>query len=261
MSFAARPPSLRPSFVVLSLMIMTGAALSACAKERFTMSAAESSAVDVRQIFPDPRVASLAEAVADGDAVRVRELAADADLTARGDKGVTLLQWALLNRSVAGMKALLDAGADPSQPGIDGDTVVHLAAMANDPTYLQVLLAHGASPDASNGQTGATPLRAALMAERDEQFRALLAAGADPDRPDRTGNTPLHVAGQINEPARALDLLKAGADPQARNAQGATFQRYLFMTRSALLNADARREREAVEAWLGAHGIPIEDGR
>ena len=105
------------------------------------------------------------------------------------------------------------------------------------------------------------PLRAALMGERGEQFRALLAAGADPDLADRLGNTPLHVAGQINEPERALDLLNAGADPMARNAQGVTFQRYLFMTRAALLNAETRRSREAVEAWLTTHQIPLESAR
>ncbi len=226
------------------------------------MSAAEAmSVVDVDQIFADPRVAELAGVIAEGDIPRVRDLAAKVDLKARGDKNVTLLQWALLNRSLEGMNALLDAGADPSQAGMDGDTVVHFAAMANDPAYLNALLAHGAKPDCMNADTGATPLRSALMGERIDQFRALLAAGADPDHADRTGNTPLHVAGQINEPARALDLLIAGADPGARNAQGVTFQRYLFMTRAELLNTETRRDREAVEAWLKAHQIPLEGGR
>lgn len=215
-------------------------------------------AVDVRAVFADPRLAKLAEAVADGDAARVRTFAAGVDLSARGDKNVTLLQWALLNRSLAGMKALLDAGADPAQPGMDNDTVVHMAAMANDASYLSELLARGVDPNIRNPESGAGPLRSALMGERDEQFRALLAAGADPGLADRLGNTPLHVAGQINEPARALDLLNAGADPMARNAQGVTFQRYLFMTRAALLNAETRRQREAVEAWLTAHNIPLE---
>ena len=218
-------------------------------------------AVDARIVFTDPRVAELAEAVADGDILRIRDLAAGVDLSTRGDKHVTLLQWALLNRSFAGMKALLDAGADPTQSGMDSDTVVHMAAMANDATYLTELLARGVNPNVRNPESGAGPLRAALMGERDEQFRALLAAGADPDLADRLGNTPLHVAGQINEPERALDLLNAGADPMARNAQGVTFQRYLFMTRAALLNAETRRSREAVEAWLTTHQIPLESAR
>lgn len=218
-------------------------------------------AVDARIVFTDPRVAELAEAVADGDILRIRDLAAGVDLSTRGDKHVTLLQWALLNRSFAGMKALLDAGAEPTQSGMDSDTVVHMAAMANDATYLTELLARGVNPNVRNPESGAGPLRAALMGERDEQFRALLAAGADPDLADRLGNTPLHVAGQINEPERALDLLNAGADPMARNAQGVTFQRYLFMTRAALLNAETLRSREAVEAWLTTHQIPLESAR
>jgi len=231
------------------------------AKERKAMSAAAEQAVDVNRIFLDPAVARLADAAARGDRRQVAELASGVDLAATGDDGVTLLQWALFNKSADGLEALLEAGANPNQPGLDGDTVVHLAAMANDDAYLKILLAKGADPNAPHGDTGATPLRAAMMGERVEQFRALLAAGADPNRPDRMGNTPLHVAGQINEPARALDLLKAGADPAAKNLQGATFQRYLFMTRVDLLNAETRKAREAVQAWLTEHGIAVETTR
>jgi hypothetical protein len=246
------------------MMTAAGATAPASARdqEKDAMSAAaEARAVDPRAVFPDPRVADLADAIADGDSAQVRTLAAGADLSIRGDRDVTLLQWALLNKRLDSMKALLDAGADPHQPGMDGDTVVHFAAKANDPAYLAELLARGADPNVANAVTGAGPLASALMGEAGDQFHALLRAGADPKRADRMGNTPLHVAGQINEPERALELLEAGADPAARNAQGATFQRYLFMTRAALLNAETRRQREAVEAWLKAHDIPLEGGR
>jgi uncharacterized protein len=251
----------RASVFAASLIIATCAVIPACAMEKPMSATAKVRAVDAREVFADPAVAALAEEVAHGDAAQVRDLAKGVDLSATGDKHVTLLQWALLNKRLDSMKALLDAGADPLQPGMDNDTVVHMAAMANDGVYLSELLARKVDPNVANPVSGAGPLRAALMGERDEQFRALLAAGADPDMADRMGNTPLHVAGQINEPARALDLLKAGADPMARNAQGVTFQRYLFMTRAALLNADTRRDREAVEAWLAAHDIPLEGAR
>ena len=214
-----------------------------------------------QEIFADPAVATLAEAVADGDTARIRKLAPGVDLSARGDKQVTLLQWALLNQRLDSLKALLDAGADPRQPGVDGDTVVHMAAAANDASYLAELLARGVDANVRNPESGAGPLRSALMGEREVQFRALLAAGADPNLADRVGNTPLHIAGQINDPERALDLLKAGADANARNAQGVTFQRYLFMTRASLLTAQARQQREAVEAWLSGHGIALEGAR
>ncbi len=214
--------------------------------------------VDVHQIFADPRVAELAEAVAEGDAARVQRLAQGTNLQAHGDKNVTLLEWAVLNQSPKGLNALLVAGADPAETGIDGSNVVHLAAMAKDPIYLQTLLAHGAHPDTPHSQTGAAPLSAALMGERPIQFKALLAAGANPNHVDRQGNSALHVAGKINESGHALDLLLAGADPVARNTQGATFQRYLNMTPVKLLTDESRRDREAVQAWLREHGIPVE---
>jgi ankyrin repeat protein len=157
------------------------------------------------------------------------------------------------------MEALLAAGADPSQPGIDNDTVVHLAAMANDPKYLELLLAHRADPNARNGVTRATPLVSALMGGRDTQFHALLAAGADPNAADRTGNTPLHQAAKINQPQRVLELLQARADPSAANVTGATFQHFLFRPPDKMVTPEVRRGRDAVRNWLHMHHIPVED--
>ncbi len=210
------------------------------------------------EIFFDPAAAAIAEALVEGDIGKVRALAASADLAAIGDRRVTLLQWALFTRSLDGVQVLLDAGADPAQPGMDGDTAVHFACMLEEPHFLEALLAHGADPNVPNVDTGAAPLRAALVTEREQQFHILLAAGANPDHADDMGNTPLHVAGLINEPERALDLLKAGADPALRNAQDVTFQRYLFMTRPDLLDADTSRTWEAVLTWLLEHDIPLD---
>lgn len=218
-------------------------------------------ALDATQAFSDSRTAELAAAATSGDAERVNALVrSGANVNTRGDKNVTLLQWALLHKSTAGMEALLAAGADPTQLGMDNDTVVHLAAMANDPKYLELLLKHGADPNARNGVTRATPLVSALIGEREIQFRALLAAGADPNAADRTGNTPLHQAAKINEPQRVLDLLKAGADPNAANVTGATFQHFLFRAPDKAVTPEVRRGREAVRDWLRMHHIPIEDG-
>ncbi|NZA26166.1 ankyrin repeat domain-containing protein [Luteimonas sp. SJ-92] len=216
--------------------------------------------MDANEVFADPRAAELAAAVAAGDAAAVRALAqAGAPLDAQGDKQVTLLQWALLNKSPRGMEALLDAGADPAQPGIDGDTVIHLAAMANDAQYLELLLARGADPGARNAVTQATPLASALRGKREAQLQALLDAGADPNAADRGGNTPLHQAAKYNDPVNALKLLEAGADPNARNVQDVTFQRFLFTTREDVLSGEAKRGRERIRDWLRAHDVAIED--
>jgi ankyrin repeat protein len=216
--------------------------------------------VDAKVVFPDPDAAALAEVAADGDSARIRELVqAGADPNARGDKGVNLLQWALLNRSKRGLAGLLAAGADAGAPESSGATVMHYAAMANDPDYLEVLLRHRADPNAPNGVTGDTPLMSALMGSREVQFRALLDAGAKPDLADRFGNTSLHVAAKINAFQQVLELLQAGADPTARNRQGRTFQGYLYATPERILSEDGRRGREAIAAWLRDHRVTSED--
>ena len=211
------------------------------------------------EAFPDPKLTPMARAVALGDTRRVARLAAEGvDVNARGDRGTTLLQWALLTRSTASMSTLLEAGADPALADDAGATVVHFAALANDPAYLELLLAKGADPNTPNGVTGATPLVSALMGLRERQFRMLLAAGADPGRPDRMGDTPLHMAAKINQPARVLDLLEAGAPPEARNGRGMTFQRYLFVTPEHVLSDQARRGRAEVIDWLRRHDVAVE---
>jgi ankyrin repeat protein len=215
--------------------------------------------VRARDVFTDSRVTSLAEAAARGDSRCIAQLAAEGvNVNARGDRGVNLLQWALLNRSKAGLTALLDAGADPAQADDQGKTVVHFAAMANDSTYLEILLGKGADPNTPNGVTRETPIVSALMGEREVQFTMLLQAGADPGRADRMGNTPVHEAAKINEPWRILTLLEVGAPPGARNRQGATFQRYLFMTPDNVISDETRRGRAAVVDWLRRHNLPVE---
>jgi ankyrin repeat protein len=171
---------------------------------------------------------------------------------------VPLFQSIQNRQSLSRFQELLDGGADPSQADGDGDTAMHYAAAARDPGYLRILLAHGVSGNMPNRITGRTPIVSAMMYERDRQFDMLLAAGVNLGRADRTGNTPLHVAAQINDPGRVLALLKAGAPANARNKQGQTFQRYLFMTREGLLSAEARTARRAVVTWLRQNGIPVE---
>ena len=68
----------------------------------------------------------------------------------------------------------------------------------------------------------------------------------------------MHVAAKINASARVLALLEAGAPPEARNRQGATFQRYLFRTSERILSDEARRGRAEVVDWLRRHDIAVD---
>jgi len=220
---------------------------------------ADSNKADPDKIFPDPKVAAVAKAVAAGDASRVRTLiAGGADPNGKGDRDVNLLEWALLQQSPRGMSALLDSGANPSIAGVGGATVLHMAAMANDPEYLRILLDHGADANAPHGKTGEAPLAAALMNPDSRPFDLLLAHHADPNRTDKLGNTPLHVAAEVHKPDCVMRLLEAGADAGHRNARGDTFQPYFNIAPAGGFSAAAQAKHDAVHAWLRAHGVAVE---
>jgi ankyrin repeat protein len=243
------------------IVLLAGITLAGGVSGRTFLNSARANGARADQVFTDARAAQLAAAAGEGDAAKVHELvAAGADPNAQGDRGTTLLEWALLQQSPKGLVALLDNGADAARPGIGGATVVHMAAMANDPVYLKTLLDHGASPDTPHGVTQAPPLDAALMNPRDDAFHLLMAHHADPNRADRLGNTPLHVAAKVHKTRCVLQLLQAGADPGRRNQQGATFQTYFNITPAGGLNAVARAEHEQVDQWLRQHGVAVERG-
>lgn len=212
-----------------------------------------------QQTFTDPAAAALADAAKAGDELRVRKLVADgANPNAQGARGLPLLQWAMLNQSRRGFEALLAAGADPARGDDGGTTAMQLAAQADTAYWLDTLLARGAKPDTPNTRTGETPLMAALMTRRPANAERLLAAGAKLDATNRNGESALHVAALINDMASVLKLLEAGANPMLRDAQGVTFQRYLFMTRDDVLAPEVRRQRDAVKDWLTRHGVALE---
>jgi ankyrin repeat protein len=209
--------------------------------------------------FTDPAAALLADAVKAGDEARIRKLVADgANPNAQGERGLPMLQFAMLNQNRRSFETLLAVGADPARGDDGGTTAVHLAAQADTPYWLETLLARGASPDTPNTITQSTPLMAALMTERQDNADRLIKAGARLDAVDRQGNTALHVAAQINDAGRVLKLLQAGASPNLKNAQEVTFQRYLFMTKDSVLSSDVRSARDAVRVWLQSHGIAID---
>jgi hypothetical protein len=205
-------------------------------------------------------VAKLADAVADGDTARIEQLIkSGVNPNAVGDKNTSLLQWAVLNKSKRGLKVLLAAGTDPLHTDDGGDTVVHYAAKANDPEYLDILLTHHVDVNVPNALTGQRPMMSAMMGDRLEQFHKLLTAGADPSLTDHGGNTSLHVAAMINKFQLVLELLQAGGDPGVRNRQNVTFQRYLNMTPTNILTEEARDRRAQIADWLREHNVAVDE--
>ena len=91
---------------------------------------------------------------------------ADVNLTGPTGDGwdATPLQHAILARQSGAVRLLLDRGADPNRvAGPNAPAPLLLAAGDTDPTFVNLLLAHGADP-AIEGEGGVTPLSRAVSA-------------------------------------------------------------------------------------------------
>jgi len=222
------------------------------------------------EVFKDkgPAVIQLAEAAAKGDRQAIRDLVRQgADVNAQGESNFSILQWALLNKSIDGMLALLEAGANPALTNEWGSTVMHYAAGMEDPKPLQALLDAGVSPNLLHSRNGQTPIFEAIMLDREPQFQALLAAGADMNAQAligeglmQTGDRPLHHAASVNT-RFILPLLEAGADPRALDGRGRTFQPMLNLLKESIATDEFIQNKRKIEAWLVEHGVELERER
>jgi ankyrin repeat protein len=137
---------------------------------------------------------------------------------------------------------LLESGADPN----DGVTLP-MAASAGDVATLELLHAHGASPNQRWATDGSATLYAILHWSRTAAgVQWLLEHGADADPVFAVnGETPLHVAARLWDVALVESLVQRGADVSRRRTDGRT--PYAL----AMLNGNAE-----VAEWLRLHGAP-----
>lgn len=105
-------------------------------------------------------------------------------------------------------------------------TPLLVAASADDPRVVKLLLAHGAEVNARNGD-GWTPLMKACWLGCTENVKLLLAAGAATEVAIaggslKPGYTALHFAANGGETEIVRLLLEAGAEANARDSENAT---------------------------------------
>ncbi|EEQ03544.1 Phospholipase A accessory protein [Yersinia rohdei ATCC 43380] len=205
---------------------------------------------DIAPVFADPSVMPIADAIAHADVKQIHQLANKVLLQQQGEQSMTLMQWAILNQQPESLRALQQEHADPSQPGMWGDTAWHTAAKVRDAHYMHILLENPLNPDVRNSVTLATPLAVAVMAGREVQVILLLVTGVDLNLADSMGDTPLHLAAKAKAPDLVLRLLKAGADPELRNKQGATFRQYLASTPFNRQSAEMQQKYQRLNVWL-----------
>ena len=147
---------------------------------------------------------------------------------------------------VAGVHALVAAGADVNAPQGDGATALHWAAHRSDHETAALLIAAGADVDAANA-LGATPLWLAATNGSAPLVARLLEAGADPNVNLTMGEAPLMAAARGGSRPVVELLLTHGADPNpAERERGQT----------ALMWAAAQRHAGVVRR-LAQHGADV----
>ncbi len=192
-------------------------------------------------------------------------VAAKADVNARNNNGETPLLLATKNKSAETVAALLAAKADPNLAATGGWqqkdwAPLHWAIANHDKAVAELLLNHGANPDAkigtnypsNNGNTSpqnGTPLLMAVCDGQAELVKVLLEHKANPNLASATGWFPLPLAVLRRNAAAVEDLLNHGAKVETRDPN-----RITPLTR-AVLDGDAK-----LVTLLLDHGAQVNAG-
>jgi len=168
----------------------------------------------VQEILDTGIELSIFEAAATGQTSRVRALiAADATLlNSYAPDGFFPLALAVFFGNAETAAALLDAGADVNQQSRESMRIaaLHSACAARRLDLVQMLLSHGADPNA-RANAGLTPLHSAAGSGQVDLATLLLSAGADIHMADDHGRTPLAFATERREEAMVAFLRERGA--------------------------------------------------
>jgi hypothetical protein len=134
----------------------------------------------------------LLAAAARGDAAEIGRLVATrTDMNVRDSYGRTPLHVATFGRHRESISALAKGGADLNAKERDRYDAVTIAAVANDPATLRLLLQLGASAKQVTSRYDGTALIAAAHLGHDEVVKLLIDAGAPLDHVNNLGWTAL----------------------------------------------------------------------
>lgn len=185
----------------------------------------------------------LHKAAANGDLATLRKLASNRSaLDATDGNGRTPLHVATFLKQREAIAALIRAGANSAALDNQKYDAVTIAAVADDPQTLKVLLDSGASAKLITSIYDGTALIAAAHLGHEEVVSLLIRAGAPLDHVNNIGWTALMESivlgnGGKRHQASLKYLLDAGANPNIADKQGV----------SPLAHARARRYEAMVQ--------------
>lgn len=175
--------------------------------------------IEGKEVFSDPAAKALADAACKGRTKAVRAaIASGTDPDVRGIEQLTPMAMALKCESLAGVKALLESGADPNAVFFDGrKTPLTIATELPDRRIMETLLAAGAHVHEAGLITA--PFESALHYKQRtgswERLDLLVQNGLDIDtyrtaEPDRFSPTYVTNLLSSREPCKALEYVKQG---------------------------------------------------
>ena len=237
-------------FTLVSAVLLVSMAV-ACRQQRYA-------GLSLDETFPDSAVRQLARAAAAGDSNRVdRLLRQGVDINGRGRDNATPLFWSIIVYDLNGFRHLLAKGADANIQPVTRRGVMHLAAMAKDPEFLEAAIAAGGNVNLVSRHDGTTPISSAIIGRRIRNIERLIASGADINFQDPEGVTPAQLAAAINGFDMAYYLLAKGADPMLQTKYGHTIMFPIKNNRVAL-GSDGEKWRLRVIELLKEKGVRID---
>jgi hypothetical protein len=249
---------------VIFAVLFTVFALSGCAA---------SSAQGAAQYFEGNALA-LANASERGDANEVRRLikdkGVDPDVEFAKRDGIPLLAWPLRTRSVEGLRAMLDNGADPNArqvQEIDGkpfrfNNAMIYAVRLEDPAFLHLLLKHGGDPNTRSSGGESLLFQAFINGNQWKNVQQLVEAGANVNENNLgKADTVLSWYTARGGFDAAYWLLEHGADPtiSAPAASGSSSPARQMMVEDIyweITTPDLLPWQKKCQQWLIARNIP-----
>ena len=138
------------------------------------------------------------------------------------EKGDTAMHRAVDNGQYACLEELLKGGASLDRLDGEGRTAQFIAAMHGLERFLQLMLAHGADPNATGHGEGLTPGLVASQNGRDRCLRLLISAGGSLAAITMHGKSALQLAAQVDHAVCVEVLLQAGMDVDGCSRDGQT---------------------------------------
>ena len=239
----------------------------------------QQSKYSVDQVFKDPKAQALALAAEQGNAAEVTRLMKQEHVNpdvifSDDDNGMPLVAWPVFTLSPAGLKAMLEDGANPNarKPGthtkkyedgsggtyFDYDNAMVWAAKQSDSSYLKLLLDHGGDPNTRNGNDESLLFQAFIWHDQWQNVQLLVERGARVNgEAGMAGSILKHYTASASFD-KAYWLLEHGADPvgDAIPAVASSPARYpivedIFWYPSKPVMTDWQRK---CQQWLLQHG-------